>query len=185
MSRVPPGVLWAAFCTFLWSPARRCPRRRCFSRSRRSTDTNLNRRQRTLRKRCRSHLLHHHHSGHSSFSCSSPTTECGLSASTPFSPSRLAVAWIVVWMAIADCPYGPAFHSLHRDAVFCPGSGWLRSASLSRGCSLMLKASKGEYFKLPIIGDFAAKQAKQSRPDSKPVRALIAGLKSPLRYTGL
>lgn len=52
----------------------------------------------------------------------------------------------------------------HLIAVMIPGVGWMLSpfislAFLAVWIITILKASKGEWFKLPLIGDFAEKQA--------------------------
>jgi uncharacterized membrane protein len=49
--------------------------------------------------------------------------------------------------------------------IFVPFIGWLISLCLTIGLLAawviaIIKASKGEWFKLPVIGDFAMKQAK-------------------------
>ena len=70
----------------------------------------------------------------------------------------LAVAWIAIWIGITI---------LHVVMHFIPFIGvlfLLLDLAVSVGFFIawliaILKASKGEYFKLPIIGDFAEKQA--------------------------
>lgn len=70
----------------------------------------------------------------------------------------LAVAWIAIWIGITI---------LHVVMHFIPFIGvlfLLVDLLVSVGFFIawlicILKASKGEYFKLPIIGDFAEKQA--------------------------
>jgi uncharacterized membrane protein len=71
----------------------------------------------------------------------------------------LCVSWIVVWIAVTV---------LHVILHFIPLIGllWiLVDLALGLGFFLawlmcIIKASKGEYFKLPFIGDFAEKQAR-------------------------
>jgi uncharacterized membrane protein len=70
----------------------------------------------------------------------------------------LAVAWIAIWIAIT------IIHIALHFIPFISVLFLLVDLAISVGFFIawlfcILKASKGEYFKLPIIGDFAAKQA--------------------------
>jgi uncharacterized membrane protein len=70
----------------------------------------------------------------------------------------LAVAWIIAWIAITI---------VHMMLHFIPFIGFLFffvDLLIAVGFFIawlvaLIKASKGEYFKLPLIGDFAAKLA--------------------------
>jgi uncharacterized membrane protein len=79
-----------------------------------------------------------------------------------FQSIALAVVWIAFWIMVAICAAILAFIPFLRMLVllipflyFVVGLGffvlWLVT---------ILKASKGEWFKLPLIGDFAMKQAR-------------------------
>ncbi|QNI31807.1 zinc-ribbon domain-containing protein [Alloacidobacterium dinghuense] len=70
----------------------------------------------------------------------------------------LHVAWIAVWIAIT------IMHVVLHFVPFIYVLFLLVDLAISVGFFIVwllciLKASKGEYFKLPVIGDFAAKQA--------------------------
>jgi uncharacterized membrane protein len=70
----------------------------------------------------------------------------------------LAVAWVTIWIAIT------IIHLALHVIPFIGVLFLLVDLAISVGFFIawllaILKASKGEYFKLPIIGDFAAKQA--------------------------
>jgi uncharacterized membrane protein len=70
----------------------------------------------------------------------------------------LAVAWVAIWIAIT------IIHIVLHFIPFIAVLFLLVDLAVSVGFFIawliaMLKASKGEYFKLPVIGDFAAKQA--------------------------
>ena len=70
----------------------------------------------------------------------------------------LAVAWVVIWIAITIIHL--ALHVIPLIGVlFLLVDLAVSVAFFIAWLVVMLKASKGEYFKLPIIGDFAAKQA--------------------------
>jgi uncharacterized membrane protein len=70
----------------------------------------------------------------------------------------LHVAWIVLWVAMVILGvvlhFIPLIGILFGLAYFAIGIIFFIAWLLA-----ILKASKGEYFKLPVIGDFAAKQA--------------------------
>ncbi|MGC1295363.1 MAG: hypothetical protein WA869_10000 [Alloacidobacterium sp.] len=70
----------------------------------------------------------------------------------------LAVAWIAVWICVtilhAMLHFIPFIYLLFVLVDLAISVGFLVAWLLC-----ILKASKGEYFKLPIIGDFAEKQA--------------------------
>jgi uncharacterized membrane protein len=79
-----------------------------------------------------------------------------------FQSIGLNVVWIALWIVVAVCAMVLAFIPFLRILVFlipllyfAVGIGffilWLVT---------ILKASKGEWFKLPLIGDFAMKQAQ-------------------------
>ena len=70
----------------------------------------------------------------------------------------LAVAWVVIWVAITIIHL--ALHDIPLIGVlFLLVDLAVSVAFFIAWLVVMLKASKGEYFKLPVIGDFAAKQA--------------------------
>lgn len=70
----------------------------------------------------------------------------------------LHVAWIAVWIATViltiTLHFIPFIGFLFSLIDFCIAVGFFIAWLLC-----IIKASKGEYFKLPFIGDFAAKQA--------------------------
>lgn len=70
----------------------------------------------------------------------------------------LAVAWVVVWFAIVFLEmvlhFIPLIGFLFMFVNFLIAVGFFIAWLLA-----LIKASKGEFFKLPFIGDFAAKQA--------------------------
>ena len=59
--------------------------------------------------------------------------------------------------------------ALHVVLMFIPVIGWIISILLSLAFFILwivciIKASRGEWFKLPVIGDFALTQASQTGP---------------------
>lgn len=62
--------------------------------------------------------------------------------------------------------FSVAIFAIHVVLAFIPVIGWLISALLSvvffvLWIIVILKASKGEWYKLPVIGDFALEQARK------------------------
>jgi uncharacterized membrane protein len=109
----------------------------------------------------------------------SPAATGGLSENTAAALSYLTFIPAIIFLVME--PYNKSqfvrFHAfqciafcvvsfvLHFVLIFIPIVGWILSALLSLlffvvWIITILKASKGEWFKLPVIGDFAMNQAR-------------------------
>jgi uncharacterized membrane protein len=75
-----------------------------------------------------------------------------------FQSIGLCVAWIAIWIAVTIVHtmlhFIPMVWFLFSIVDLCIGLGFFIIWIIA-----ILKASKGEWFKLPVIGDFAMKQA--------------------------
>jgi uncharacterized membrane protein len=76
--------------------------------------------------------------------------------------NKMAFVRFHAWQCIS---FAVVLTVIHIVLLFIPIIGWILSALVSLASLLLwimviLKASKGEWYKLPIIGDFAMKQSQ-------------------------